>query len=54
MRHEALFNNIKKVYSYLDDDESKTIFTNRILWDLTGDIKFIENIPTLYLLDRLT
>ena len=38
---------IKDIYSRLEDDLSKTIFENRLLHSLTGDLKYIKNIVDL-------
>ncbi len=35
---------IKKIYNALADDESKYIFGNRLLFSLTGDEGYIENV----------
>lgn len=33
--------NIKQIYDHMADEESKTIFENRLLYSLTGDMKYI-------------
>lgn len=35
---------IKKVYDFMGDDMSRSIFENRLLYSLTGDTKFIRNV----------
>lgn len=35
---------IKKVYSLLADEKSKTIFENGVMYRLTGDYKYIRRI----------
>lgn len=39
---DELLNNIKMVYSYLEDDISKDIFVNRLLYSITGDLRYID------------
>ena len=34
---------IEKIYSLLGDETSKDVFTNRLMYSLTGDMKFIRN-----------
>ncbi|MCL2057064.1 MAG: FkbM family methyltransferase [Oscillospiraceae bacterium] len=40
----AIFGTTKQIYDRLEDALSKTVFENRLLWNLTGDYKFIDNI----------
>lgn len=35
---------IKKIYDLLSDDTSKDIFANRLMYSLTGDVKYIRNV----------
>ena len=37
-------NDIKQCYARLIDDESKDVYTNRLLYNLTGDKKYMQNI----------
>lgn len=37
-------NAIKQIYDLLGDDVSKNIFENRLMYSLTGDMKFIKNV----------
>lgn len=36
--------NIKKIFSLLEDDVSKSVFENRLMYSLTGEVRFIRNI----------
>lgn len=44
MRGQEFQKTIKKIYSCLGDDISKEIFSNRLLYSLTGDIEYILDI----------
>ncbi len=35
---------IKRIYTHMEDDRSREIFTNRLLYSQTGDYKYIRNI----------
>ncbi|MGN0376895.1 MAG: hypothetical protein ACI4ED_04600, partial [Suilimivivens sp.] len=39
---------LKKVYEYFDDEESKMIFRQRLLYALTGDCKYIKEMLLFY------
>ena len=41
---ENLVNNTKKIYSQLQDDVSRSIFDNRILYMLTQNYEYIDRI----------
>lgn len=43
-----MFEKIKEVYCLLEDDESKEIFLNRILWNITGERKYIDKMVSIY------
>jgi len=45
---------IKSIYDKLDDDLSKEIFTNRLLYSLTGDYSFINCIVSHNILNSLS
>ena len=35
---------INKIYAHLEDEQSREIFSNRLLYTLTNDYKYIRNI----------
>lgn len=39
-----IIDDVKSVYSRIEDDASKFVFTNRLLYTFTGDMSFIRNI----------
>ena len=41
---KELLNDAKLIYSILADEESKEIFRNRLLYNLTGENKFLDEI----------
>lgn len=43
-----MFDEIRNVYYMLADDESKDIFLNRVLWNITGENKYIDTIVSIY------
>lgn len=43
-----MFKKMKDVYHLLGDDESKEIFKNRVLWNLSGERKHINKIVDVY------
>lgn len=53
---EEVVKNIRMIYEHLQDDYSRDIFENRLLYALTGDRKFIDkillNLPQRKQLDR--
>lgn len=44
MNEQIDINRIKKIYSLIEDDVSKEIFENRLMYSLTGDARFIRNV----------
>ena len=43
-----MYEELKKVYRYFDDEESKMIFRQRLLYALTGDCKYIKEMLLFY------
>lgn len=43
-----MLNEMKQIYSLLEDDHSKVIFLNRVLYGITEDKTYIDNIISLY------
>lgn len=43
-----MFNEMKRVYSLMEDDQSRNIFLNRILYNITKDYTYIDNIVSVY------
>ena len=39
---EELLDEVKKIYSFLGDEISKDIFINRLLYNITGDLKYVD------------
>lgn len=47
-----MLNDIKKVYSLLEDKESKDIFMSRLMYSISGDYKYVQEMFS-YQLNRL-
>lgn len=43
-----MYEKIREVYHLLEDDISKDIFLNRVLWNITGEKKYIDEIVSVY------
>lgn len=43
-----MFENEKQVYNLLEDEESKSIFLNRLLFNVTEDKKYIDKVREIY------
>ena len=43
-----MYEELKKVYEYFDDEESRMIFRQRLLYALTGDCKYIKEMLLYY------
>jgi len=46
---EGTFENYRKVYGMLEDQESRDIYLNRLNWLISGDLKYFSNIVMKYL-----
>lgn len=51
MKVKESFENYKKVYQMLEDEESRDIYLSRLSYLLSGEYKYIENILTSYMPD---
>jgi FkbM family methyltransferase len=49
---EEFMRSVKFVYESFCDEKSRNIFLNRLLWNITGERKFIENISIQKLVDH--
>ena len=43
-----MFQELKEIYKYFEDDESREIFKNRLLYGLTGDWKYLKEMLLYY------
>lgn len=43
-----VFEKIREVYRLFEDKDSKDIFLNRVLWNITGDKKYIDEVVSVY------
>lgn len=43
-----MFRKMREVYRLMEDDISKDIFKNRVLWNITGQKKYIDEVVSMY------
>lgn len=43
-----VFNEMKRAYLLMEDEQSRDIFLNRVLYNITGDNTYIDNIVSVY------
>lgn len=43
-----MINNLKEIYGWLGDSQSKDIFINRLNYNVTGDFKYISDYICFY------
>jgi len=48
LRGIIVFEELKKVYNLLEDEESKSIFLNRVLYNITNNENYIDSIGEMY------